>query len=573
MHAAFGLDDMANDKRATSRRTGEMRVRTWPLTIFLIRQDLKDDERILGDLSRLKPPVSLLLPDGAPDNLVSARLYYTIRTSEKPKWAWFFGSLLDEVKLPTTISAPAILLVPVDERIMVVAFAYGSGLMEPGTFDPTFGLRTALNSIKPGKVRSYDKRTFDALFRQTREQAAQATKLENFGIDAERDLVRTVSGKPENKTLGTSMAGGGSLHVSVQLTPENLVHYLRRLYNQSILKNYNEEYPWLGRIEEVLDREIRDTLDSYLDDRFHTGAQGIWLAVPEIIDSAELAGFRFVMANKNRNVYPDLSLENLRRACGNSIDEFGVRFFRDHRVEMVDGNDNELKKWKLYDCLNAELLEGHENYVLSAGVWYRVDSDLIGEIDREIESLESAALPLPEYDINDKNEYAYNCRVASLMPDRFCCLDDQKIMFGGGRSRFELCDLLESSGTLVHVKRYSGSSVLSHLFAQGLLSADLLMKRPGFRENADLLIESKDFSLVEGMSFRSKATREVVYVIIGGPANAAQRQLPLFSRVNLRSAIRSIRAFDWDVKLQYVAETKLRQIHSRIKKKVRRSIL
>jgi uncharacterized protein (TIGR04141 family) len=557
---------MASGKKATVRRTSEAKVRTWPVNVFLIHQDLKEDERILGDTSKLAY-VSLKLPDGDSDNLVGARLYYATRKSDKPKWASFFGDLLSEVKLPEIISAPAILLVPVDERLMAVAFSYGSALMEPGTFDPMFGLRTALNSIKPGKVRSYDKRTFDALFRQTREQAAQVTKLENFGIDAERDLVRTVSGKPENKSLGTSMAGGGSLHVSVQVTPEKLVNYLRRLYSRSKLKTYNDEYPWLGRIEEVLDREIRETLNSYLDDRLRAGAEGIWLAVPEIIETVELAGFRFILEAKSKRVYSELNFENLCRACGISIDSFGLEFFRDHRVELVDGNDYALKKWKLYDCLNAELPLGHENYVLSAGVWYRVDSDLIGEIDREVESLETADLPLPEYDVTDKNEYAYNCRVAALLPERFCCLDDEKIMFGGGRSRFELCDLLESSGILVHVKRYGGSSVLSHLFAQGLLSADLLMKRPGFRENADLLVERRGFSLAKGMSFRSKATREVIYVIIGGPANTGRRQLPLFSRVNLRSAVRNIRAFDWNVRIQYVPETELQQTLWRNKRK------
>ena len=176
---------MARDKKSTSKRAGEAKVRTWPLNVFLIHQDLKDDERILGDLSKLQY-VPLRLPDGDPDQLVGARLYYAIRKADKPKWASFFGDLLTEVRLPEITSVPAILLVPVDERLMAAAFSYGSALMESGTFDPTFGLRTALNSIKPGKVRSYDKRTFDALFRQTREQAAQVIKLENFGIDAER---------------------------------------------------------------------------------------------------------------------------------------------------------------------------------------------------------------------------------------------------------------------------------------------------------------------------------------------------------------------------------------------------
>jgi uncharacterized protein (TIGR04141 family) len=563
---AYGTITMTPARKRTTRttKTDEGKLRTWSLNVFLIRHDLKADSSILTDLRPLSL-VPLALPDGTPENLVVARLYFARRSSQRPKWAVFFGDLLAGVDLPGVASAPAILLVPVDERLMAVAFSFGSALLEAGSFDPTFGLRVALNSVKPGKVRSYDKRTFDALFRQTREQAASETNLESFGIDAERDLVRTISGRPADKTLGTSMAGGSSLHASVKTTPNRLVHYLRRLYNKSTGK-LDEQYRWLGRIEEVLDHELQETLDSYLDDRLRANSQGVWLAVPEIMDWPNASGFRFIVPTRSKSVYPDLHWRSLSRALRSTSVFVGVEFLRAHRVELLDGNDTPLKRWKLYDCLNAEIIVGHEAYVLSAGAWYKVDSDLIAEIDREVGALELCALPLPDFDVCDKDERAYNLRVASLMPKDFCCLDSQDIMFGGGRSRFEVCDLLHSSGALLHVKRYGGSSALSYLFAQGLMSADLLMKRPSFRENADLLVEAKKFSALVQKSFGSKQVRDVVYVVIGGPANSSPCRLPLFAKVNLRNAVRSIRAFGWDAKIQYVGETELRVIHSRKKR-------
>jgi uncharacterized protein (TIGR04141 family) len=509
--------------------------------------------------------VQLSLPDGSPDKLVEARLYFTRRSSQRPKWASFFGALLAAIDLPSVASAPAILLVPVDDRLMTVAFSFGSTLLEVGSFDPTFGLRVALNSVKPGKIRSYDKRTFDALFRQTREQAANETKLESFGIDAERDLVRTISGKPADKTLGTSMTGGASLHASVKTTPNRLVHYLRRLYYKST-GALDEQYRWLGRIEEVLDHELQEALDSYLDDRLRDNNQGVWLAAPEIMDWTDSSGFRFIVPTRSKSVYPDLHWRSLSRAMRNTDIFVGVEFLRAHRVELLDGNDSPLKRWKLYDCLNAELIVGAEAYVLSSGSWYKVDSDLVDEIDREVGALELCDLPLPEFDVSDKDENTYNLRVAAQMPQEFCCLDSQDIMFGGGRSRFEVCDLLHSSGALLHVKRYGSSSALSYLFAQGLMSADLLVKRPSFRQNADLLVEHKRFAPAGQMRFGSKHVRDVVYVIIGGPTNAATCMLPLFAKVNLRNAMRSIRAFGWNVKLQYVTETELRANYSRKKR-------
>lgn len=52
-------------------------------------------------------------------------------------------------------------------------------------------------------------------------------------------------------------------------------------------------------------------------------------------------------------------------------------------------------------------------------------------------------------------------------------MDRQLISYGGGASRIEFCDVLSDSGQRIHVKQYSGSSVMSHLFNQGLVSASI----------------------------------------------------------------------------------------------------
>ncbi len=539
------------------------RAATWQLTVLLVRQDLKTHEEILGNLEPLVC-IPMELPDGGANRSVEARLYYERRPFLPPKWASFFGKLLADIELPKVSSAPAALLVPVDERILALVFSYGASLLEPGSTDPTFGLRVALNSINPRRVRSYDKRSFDALFRQTREQAAKETRLENFGIDAERDLVRTVAGKPKDSTLGSSMQGSGSLRVSTKIAPQKLVHYLRRLYRKSTLETFEEDYPWLGRIEEILDSELKRTLDSYLNDRLQDGTGGMWLAVPEIIDWAEVNGFRFILPSRSKRVFPSLSFDALHRAAREPFMPT-VEFLTSQRVELLDADDRKIKQWSLYACLNVELSIGAEAYVLSSGTWYRVDSDLLEEVDRECKGLQETSLPLPPFDLADASEGAYNLRVADGSSGRFCCLDGKNVMFGGGKSRFEVCDLLEATGDLIHVKRYGGSSVLSHLFAQGLISADLLMERPSFRKAADALVEKYGFAMASDKSFSEKAPRTVVYVIIGGPANSDSRELPLFSRVNLRNAARGIRAFDWDVRLQYVQESELLQKHCKQK--------
>jgi uncharacterized protein (TIGR04141 family) len=53
----------------------------------------------------------------------------------------------------------------------------------------------------------------------------------------------------------------------------------------------------------------------------------------------------------------------------------------------------------------------------------------------------------------------------------FALLDADPVIYGGGRSAIEICDLLSTDRVFVHVKAKTKSSTLSHLFAQGLNSA------------------------------------------------------------------------------------------------------
>jgi uncharacterized protein (TIGR04141 family) len=53
-------------------------------------------------------------------------------------------------------------------------------------------------------------------------------------------------------------------------------------------------------------------------------------------------------------------------------------------------------------------------------------------------------------------------------------VDDRPIGVGGV-DRVELCDILTKDGTFIHVKKRGRSSTLSHLFAQGITSSELLL--------------------------------------------------------------------------------------------------
>jgi uncharacterized protein (TIGR04141 family) len=59
---------------------------------------------------------------------------------------------------------------------------------------------------------------------------------------------------------------------------------------------------------------------------------------------------------------------------------------------------------------------------------------------------------------------------------------DRRLIRIDGQSAIEACDLFSSEGHFIHVKhRKGGSSPLSHLFGQALVSAECLVREPEFR--------------------------------------------------------------------------------------------
>ena len=85
----------------------------------------------------------------------------------------------------------------------------------------------------------------------------------------------------------------------------------------------------------------------------------------------------------------------------------------------------------------------------------------------------------PWYLPRGRTEYDYNSD-AAVRRRGYLCLDRNASVRDplGARSSLEICDLLGPRNELIHVKRAKGSAPLSHLFSQGLVSAQSLVSGP-----------------------------------------------------------------------------------------------
>jgi len=119
-----------------------------------------------------------------------------------------------------------------------------------------------------------------------------------------------------------------------------------------------------------------------------------------------------------------------------------------------------------------------------------------------------------------------------------------------------VCDLLTTARQLIHIKKRGASSTLSHLFAQGVNSAEWLIQDPAFRDEARELIHELDPTYAELIPEGpiDPTQWEVAFVVITRSGRDSPLTLPFFSLVTLRLAVRRLQALRFKVTKRTVRE-------------------
>jgi uncharacterized protein (TIGR04141 family) len=145
--------------------------------------------------------------------------------------------------------------------------------------------------------------------------------------------------------------------------------------------------------------------------------------------------------------------------------------------------------------MEASVSLGAHRYVLLDGDWYEFGAGYLERLKEEVERLltpSAGSLALPSWRRLPGGAYEeekhYNDRVADG-DRRYVRLDRRLVKAWPGRlSGLEICDLLGPDDELIHVKKASSSAPLSHLFAQGLVSAQALLQQADVRNDFAQLV-------------------------------------------------------------------------------------
>ena len=508
------------------------------LTIFLIKKEETTVDSFLPNKGSLD---CYTLEDG---QKTIGDLYVKKPHSKPPGWGKFFKDYVDLRDLGKASSTAAVLIVHAEDRWFAITFGQGRFMLKPECWEERFGLLVSLNSVGQNQIKSIDKRTFDALSTHSKIQSSQEAAPYEFGLDVEQDLVRAVTGTPKDSELGHRLSGMDALKVSASIAVEQLPQILVRYQKQYHSKAYRKQFPWVDHISEVTRTSLREELDAALVEQVRlANFERCWMAAPEIIEWAGIDGFRYGLSKKNpkhHDIHFPEFLEEVRNPSNISIDRL-----RQRQVYCIGDDDRQIYQWSVYKCIYCELDHGKDSYLLSGGKWYRVTHDFVQEVNESFDRLARYSRALPEY--NDDSEGEYNERVAAEGNGDYVLMDKKKIMFGGGHSNFEFCDLYSKDKDIIHVKRYGQSSVFSHFFAQGTNSGELFQTQLEFRNLVNQKLPQSH--KISDITKRPNPEEYRVVFAIVSDAEGEDLTIPFFSRLNLRAAVRRLEGYGYRVSI------------------------
>jgi uncharacterized protein (TIGR04141 family) len=521
------------------RRRGAVTTQSAPvgatlrqLNAYMLVEGLRDPEEALKDPDALD---RFSLRD---DLGLEGAIYLRRPSEQRPTWMPFLEGLASEpIGKFANQHASAIVLVTRGERMFAVTFGFGRHMLKAGAIEVDFGLKVAASLIDHLDVVSLDSRAVEGVILRTRRQADAGTTAGGIGFDAGHEMLRSVTGAPRQMALGSRVTGSDGVGIHGEVAHETLGHRLDELTAAYESGAYRDRFPAIDRWAQVRSRALTDELDQELIAAINSSSHAVSISVPEVISPANVLGFRFT--GEPRETLHAFPLLDDYRASRQGA-PITLQHLKNHELRMTQA-DSEGRGggWELYKSLFYEIERDEQVYVFAEGTWWVIARDYRDQIDRMLADVTLADVPFPDYDPAE-NEEDYNLRLAAAIPGAVA-LDQQMARFEGERGSVEPCDVFTSAGQLIHVKVGTGSKMLSHLFSQGAVSAELFRHHPPFRDQMRAALAAHA-ALLDLVPEGRPETRnyEVVFAITTRNPDVVPLRLPFFARANLYRMVQRI---------------------------------
>lgn len=525
----------------------------------------------LGDLIEDFDETKIIYPENYGSNLnnISCVVYRRQGNYKKPDWAEKLRKTTGidiSNKLLDTLSQGASVLIPVTKNdknyMFILNYATGHFSIKKSIINKYFGIYIAHKelidgraSIKRGKSREISTNPInkDRMF-------GKSIDDENFNILLEdNEVIREVTAySKDKKQFYHAMVGSySSLNITLNyeldedeeyITIEKLKNSLCKLidiYDSVTEADKKRLFKGLAPVE------ITDEMKSIISEKLSSNLNDFFFFEPENdINLVQIDHFKI-----GNIVCTDF---DINRYAENQ--ELTYQKLENENVTILDDNGNELKKWNLLDCLYGEFEANGNVYFISHGELFDINRDKYNDINENVASIEDKSFSLSIDGINRVNqsikdyiesgaqkirkEYCYNKELSSELSAEL--LDDANKHIVVYDTQIEVCDVfVPQEKVFIHSKIRRGPDSLSHLFAQGIVSANAYAQTPRRYVEA---VNSKIQETAKHIDCNWHGST-VKYIILTN--RKMEKKFPFFAKMHLNNVINDLRSKNFNVKLSW----------------------
>jgi uncharacterized protein (TIGR04141 family) len=429
------------------------------------------------------------------------------------------------------------------DRWLAICFGLGFQSLRPEALESQFGLRVALNRLAKDGLKSVDTRRPEDATIQTRSQNSRIGEIFDFGVDANHIILQAITGKSSDSDFGGSFTGSDGLKLTSDVDYSEIDDKVSQILEAYGSLEYRDLFPWYGNITPIKDRATVSELDLLLFSRLRDqNLDGIHLAPPEIVDYQTIDAYKFSGEGRGDGHY-DLRLNDYLALFGDER-PLSLDHIKSDKVRVSAEGQRFFDRWTIYKCLSAEIEQNGILYVLASGDWYAVHSDFVARINSEISEIELTQTHFPGFRLGEKED-EYNIRARDGMSGVHL-FDKTLFSFEGERGRIEFCDLLTDDRKIIHVKKRDRSSLLSHLFMQGIVAAEAFVDSQPFRLQIRHTMPNLEHIIPQDVPVPEEY--EIVFALL----HNGESTLPFFSKVALSGANRQLRRMRYNISLAWI---------------------
>ncbi|MCX5458815.1 DUF6119 family protein [Streptomyces sp. FT1] len=532
---------------------------------FLLREGLDSYEEAFRPQYRPGKPQGMKKLSDSQSAPQGCTAYLKDMSEKQPTWAKTLAPVFTELEAVLNYSNRLVIFLPAGGRVFAVCFGYGSSTLEWSYIEANFGLKFAARRFDPHAMNGVGSRRIDASARSQWVQIPANSRINDFEVELEGEFTKKLVGRLDAgidfPDIGAVVATD-SVSFKVDTDLSKVQEILSKMLETTESTTANKDLAFIDSLEplRVKSETVKNLEKLLVDELFGERAREphgqpleqlpvstldvhvLSFAPPDDVSVENVQDFQ-VYRNGIEHSFELMTLEELKSALHCLPGKFGTSCLNDIKITARDTNGESvspakpLKHWLVFEAGNQT-----RRYLLTLGKWYALAEKYTEKLDQDLSQLEDVtdALQLINWDDwgERKNwEKHFNERAADGRSDLICL--DRKKLYSEDGDEIEACDLLHAGGYFVHVKPYSGSQTLSHLFSQGFVSAQTIIMDSSYRSDFIEAVRSINPDLVEAASHIPP--KFVTYAVAFDGKQRVPQDLPTFSKVNLRSFSKRIK--------------------------------